>query len=83
MALGPQIKRKTREQILAKAEKIIDKYIKNDIYGDIIISIGLLPAHFDSSDWDNNLKTKYKQAGWKIASWVSDERDGDYIHLVA
>lgn len=83
MATGPSIVRKTRQQIVSKAEKFIDRCIRDDVSGEVTISTKLLPERFDIKDWEDCLRPKYIKAGWKKAAWVSDQRDGDYIHLIS
>lgn len=81
MALGPN---KTTKQIVKKhAEVIIDKIIRGCSGENIItISVDLLPATFTNKDW-KELAVKYKKAGWRVATWEYDSRDGDYILLEA
>lgn len=78
MALGPQ--KQKRESALRKAEAIIDKAIKASGGERATIDASLLPITM--KEWPT-LKRKYKQAGWKGAVWVTDQRDGDYIDLQA
>lgn len=82
MALGPQLQRKSRERLLKRAEKRIDEAIRESVSLDITIATKLLEG-IDSNDWDTILKPKYIQAGWRMAKWMFDPRDGDYIQLKA
>lgn len=83
MALGPQAQRKGHASVVKQAEKKVDECIKNDTTGEVTIDVKLLPSRFTSRDWETELAPKYRQAGWKRADWVSDMREGDYIHLIA
>lgn len=78
MAIGPQ--KENKEALLKQTEAIIDKHIKGSDGDEVLIATSLLPDRFSASDW-HILKKRYKAAGWKRAEYVSDQRDGDYIHL--
>ena len=78
MALGPQ--KQNKEALLKQVEAIIDKHVKSSDGDRVIIATSLLPDRFSAADWPT-LKKRYKEAGWKRAEYVSDQRDGDFIDL--
>lgn len=81
MALGPN--KQTKDAVKRRAETIIDKMIRGCSGENLItISVDLLPDTFSAKDW-KDLAPKYRKAGWRVATWESDGRDGDYILLEA
>jgi len=81
MALGPN--KQTKDAVKRRAEAIIDKVIRGCSGENLItISVDLLPDTFSARDW-KDLAPKYRKAGWRVAAWESDGRDGDYILLEA
>lgn len=82
MALGPASLKERSITLSVQAEAVIDQIIKKSTKPDITIDVSLLPREFSVQDWPA-LKSKYLNAGWKKATWESDQRDGDYIRLQA
>lgn len=81
MALGPN--KQTKDAVKRRAEAIIDKIIRGGSGENLItISVDLLPDTFSAKDW-KEVAPRYRKAGWRVATWESDERDGDYILLEA
>lgn len=81
MALGPNIN--TKRAILTRAEAVIDRIVRTH-EGDNLITISskLMPPNFGVDEW-RKLAPKYRKAGWRVATWEFDSRDGDYILLEA
>lgn len=60
----------------------MDEAIRSSVSLEVTIDVKLLQG-IDSNDWDTILRPKYIEAGWRVAKWTFDPRDGDYIQLKA
>lgn len=81
MAIGPS-EMKARRMAEAKAiESSIDRALAGGRSDRVTIDVKQLGI--TRSLWDSILRPKYREAGWKWAEWVSEERDGDYLDFRA
>jgi hypothetical protein len=81
MALGPGAARHAAERRLKAAENRIDEAIGKSDGRRVTVDVKLLGI--SRFDWEDGLRAKYVAAGWKVAHWQSELRDGDFIDLQA